>query len=31
MKEDGYPLARRTATKYREQMKIPVARLRREI
>ena len=27
----GIPLARRTVAKYREQMKIPVARLRREI
>ena len=31
MKEAGYPIARRTATKYREQMKISVARLRREM
>ena len=29
--EEGYPIARRTVAKYREQMKIPVARLRREI
>lgn len=31
MKELGYPIARRTVAKYREQMKIPVARLRREM
>jgi RNA polymerase sigma-54 factor len=31
LKEAGYPIARRTVTKYREQMQIPVARLRREI
>lgn len=30
MKETGYPIARRTVTKYREQMDIPVARLRKE-
>ncbi len=29
--EKGYPLARRTVAKYREQMKIPVARLRRQL
>ncbi|MFC1729382.1 RNA polymerase factor sigma-54 [candidate division KSB1 bacterium] len=29
--EKGIPLARRTVAKYREQMKIPVARLRRQI
>lgn len=29
--EEGYPIARRTVAKYREQMKLPVARLRREI
>lgn len=29
--EKGYPIARRTVAKYREQMKIPVARLRRQI
>ncbi len=29
MKERGYPIARRTVAKYREQMGIPVARLRR--
>jgi len=27
--DKGYPIARRTVTKYREQMEIPVARLRR--
>ncbi len=27
----GYPIARRTITKYREQLNIPVARMRREI
>ncbi|MFB0516221.1 MAG: RNA polymerase factor sigma-54 [Candidatus Neomarinimicrobiota bacterium] len=27
----GYPVARRTVAKYREQLKIPVARLRREL
>ncbi len=31
LKKEGYKLARRTVAKYREQMKIPVARLRREI
>lgn len=31
MKGKGYPIARRTVAKYREQMKIPVARLRREL
>lgn len=30
MKEKGYPIARRTIAKYREQMGIPVARLRRK-
>jgi RNA polymerase sigma-54 factor len=29
MKERGYPIARRTVAKYREQMNIPVARLRK--
>ena len=29
--EDGTPIARRTVTKYREQLGIPVARLRRQI
>ena len=31
LKEKGYRLARRTVAKYREQMEIPVARLRKEI
>lgn len=31
LKKHGYPLARRTVAKYREQAGIPVARLRREI
>jgi RNA polymerase sigma-54 factor len=31
LKEKGFPLARRTVTKYREQIGIPVARLRKEI
>lgn len=30
MKKQGYPIARRTVAKYREQMGLPVARLRRE-
>ena len=30
MAEQGYPIARRTVAKYREQMGIPVARLRKE-
>ena len=29
MKEKGFPIARRTIAKYREQLNIPVARLRR--
>ena len=29
LKEKGYPIARRTVTKYREQLGIPVARLRK--
>ncbi|WP_412061162.1 RNA polymerase factor sigma-54 [Rubrivirga sp. IMCC45206] len=29
--DKGYPIARRTVTKYREQLNIPVARLRRQI
>ena len=29
--EKGYPIARRTVTKYREQANVPVARLRRQI
>jgi RNA polymerase sigma-54 factor len=31
LKKKGYPVARRTIAKYREQMNIPVARLRRRI
>jgi RNA polymerase sigma-54 factor len=31
LKEKGYSIARRTVAKYREQMNIPVARLRKEI
>jgi RNA polymerase sigma-54 factor len=31
LKEEGYPIARRTVAKYREQLNIPVARLRKEI
>lgn len=31
LKEKGYPIARRTVAKYREQLSIPVARLRKEI
>ena len=31
LKEAGYNVARRTVAKYREQLKIPVARLRREL
>lgn len=31
LKEKGYPIARRTVAKYREQMDVPVARLRKEI
>ena len=31
LKDEGYPIARRTVTKYREQLGIPVARLRRQI
>lgn len=31
LKERGYNVARRTVAKYREQMKIPVARLRKEL
>ena len=29
LKEQGFPVARRTVAKYREQMGIPVARLRK--
>jgi RNA polymerase sigma-54 factor len=31
LKEKGYNIARRTVAKYREQMNIPVARMRKEI
>lgn len=31
LKEKGYPIARRTVAKYREQLDLPVARLRKEI
>ena len=31
LKEQGYPVARRTVAKYREQLHLPVARLRREL
>lgn len=31
LKEKGYPIARRTIAKYREQLDIPVARMRRKI
>ena len=31
LKEKGYPIARRTVAKYREQLDIPVARLRKKI
>ena len=31
LNEQGYPVARRTVAKYREQLKIPVARLRKEL
>ena len=31
LKEKGYPIARRTVAKYREQLDVPVARLRKEI
>jgi RNA polymerase sigma-54 factor len=31
LKEKGYAIARRTVAKYREQMNIPVARMRKEI
>ena len=31
LKEKGYPIARRTIAKYREQLEFPVARLRKEI
>ena len=31
LKEHGYNIARRTVAKYREQLNIPVARLRKEL
>jgi len=31
LKEKGYPIARRTVAKYREELKLPVARLRRQL
>jgi RNA polymerase sigma-54 factor len=31
LKEQGFNVARRTVAKYREQMNIPVSRLRKEI
>jgi RNA polymerase sigma-54 factor len=31
LKEQGYNIARRTVAKYREQLNIPVARLRKEL
>ncbi len=31
LKKEGFPVARRTVAKYREQLGIPVARLRRKI
>jgi RNA polymerase sigma-54 factor len=31
LKDKGYPIARRTVAKYREQLDIPVARLRKKI
>jgi RNA polymerase sigma-54 factor len=31
LQEKGYEIARRTVAKYREQLMIPVARLRREL
>lgn len=31
LKEKGYQIARRTVAKYREQLNIPVARLRKEL
>ena len=31
LKEKGYPIARRTIAKYREQLDIPVARLRKKL
>jgi RNA polymerase sigma-54 factor len=31
LKEKGYPIARRTVAKYREQLDLPVARLRKQL
>ncbi len=31
LNEQGYPVARRTVAKYREQLHVPVARLRKQI
>jgi len=31
LKEKGFPIARRTIAKYREQLDIPVARLRKKM
>ena len=31
LKDKGYPIARRTVAKYREQLNVPVARLRKEL
>jgi RNA polymerase sigma-54 factor len=31
LRDKGFPLARRTVTKYREQLNIPVARLRKQV
>jgi len=31
LNERGYPVARRTVAKYREQLHVPVARLRKQI
>jgi RNA polymerase sigma-54 factor len=31
LKEKGYNIARRTVAKYREQLNLPVARLRKEL
>ncbi len=31
LKDRGYPIARRTIAKYREQLDIPVARMRKKI
>ena len=31
LKDKGYPIARRTVAKYREQLEVPVARLRKKM